>query len=157
MLNTISTIDLKKMFEDIPRSCRYGYARVSSISPEEKSSLEYQEQEFIKFNIPKENIRFEVNSTTGTISDRPVFYKLINHDLKENDLLIVTGMDRCSQKALEFLQIQEKLFNKNVTFISLDLAYSNDMAANKFIATYLAALATFEYNRRKGHQKQDNG
>ena len=59
MLNTISTIDLKKMFEDIPRSCRYGYARVSSISPEEKSSLEYQEQEFIKFNIPKENIRFE--------------------------------------------------------------------------------------------------
>ena len=42
MLNTISTIDLKKMFEDIPRSCRYGYARVSSISPEEKSFLEYQ-------------------------------------------------------------------------------------------------------------------
>ncbi len=30
----------KKMFENIPRSCRYGYARVSSKSQEENSSLE---------------------------------------------------------------------------------------------------------------------
>ena len=33
------------MWEEIPRKCRYGYARVSSKSQEENSSLESQKQE----------------------------------------------------------------------------------------------------------------
>jgi DNA invertase Pin-like site-specific DNA recombinase len=142
------------MFEDIPKSCRYGYARVSSKSQEENSSLESQKQEFIKLGVPEKNIRVEIGSAVGTISERPIFYKLIDHELKENDLLLVTKIDRCSRNTLEFLKLQEKLFNKNVTFISLDLPYSNDMAVNKLIATNLAAIATFEHERRKERQKQ---
>jgi DNA invertase Pin-like site-specific DNA recombinase len=51
------------------------------------------------------------------------------------------------------LKLQEKLFKKQVTFISLDLPYSNDMAVNKLIATNLAAIATFEHERRKERQR----
>ena len=142
------------MFEDIPRSCRYGYARVSSKSQEENSSLESQKEEFIKLGVPEKNIRIEVGSAADTISERPIFYNLIDDELKDNDLLLVTKIDRCSRNTLEFLKLQEKLFKKGVTFISLDLPYSNDMAVNKLIATNLAAIATFEHERRRERQRQ---
>ena len=142
------------MFQNIPKNCRYGYARVSSQSKEQNSSLESQKQEFLKQGVPEKNIRIEVGSAADTISERPIFYHLIDHELKENDLLLVTKIDRCSRNTLEFLKLQEKLFKKNVTFISLDLPYSTDMALNKLIATNLAAIATFEHERRRERQKQ---
>ena len=73
--------------------------------------------------------------------------------MKENDLLLVTKIDRCSRNTLEFLKIQKKLFKKGVRFISLDLPYSNDMAVNQLIATNLAAIATFENERRKERKR----
>ena len=142
------------MFDQIPKSCRYAYARVSSKTQEENSSLESQKQEFLRQGVPEKNIRIEVGSAVDTISERPVFYHLIDQELKENDLLLVTKIDRCSRNTLEFLKLQEKLFKKNVTFISLDLPYSNDMAVNKLIATNLAAIATLEHERRRERQKQ---
>mmetsp|Transcript_26841 Transcript_26841/g.44221 ORF Transcript_26841/g.44221 Transcript_26841/m.44221 type:complete len:143 (+) Transcript_26841:376-804(+) len=141
------------MFEDIPRSCHYGYAMVSSKSQEENSSLESQKQEFIKLGVPEKNIRIEVGSAADSIQDRPIFYQLIDHELKENDLFFVTKIDRCSLNTLEFLKLQERLYKKNVIFISLDLPYASDMAVNKLIATNLAAIATFENERRKERQR----
>jgi DNA invertase Pin-like site-specific DNA recombinase len=142
------------MFEEIPKNCRYAYARVSSKSQEENSSLESQKQEFLRLGVPKKNIRVEVGSAADNISDRPIFYDLVDNQLKENDLLLVTKIDRCSRNTLEFLKLQEKLFKKGVTFISLDLPYSNDVAVNKLIATNLAAIATFEHERRRERQRQ---
>ncbi len=57
------------MFEEIPKNCRYAYARVSSKSQEENSSLESQKQEFIKLGVPEKNIRIEVGSAADTISE----------------------------------------------------------------------------------------
>jgi len=142
------------MFDEIPKSCRYSYARVSSKSQEDNSSLEAQKQEFLKHGVPGKNIRVEIGSAADSICDRPIFQKLIEEELKQNDLLLVTKIDRCSRNTLEFLKLQEKLFNKSVTFISLDLPHSNDMAVNKLIATNLAAIATFENERRKERQHQ---
>ena len=142
------------MFEEIPKNCQYGYVRVSSKSQEENSSLKSQEEELIKQGVPEKNIRIEIGSAADVIKDRPVFYNLIENELKENDLFLVTKIDRCSRNTLEFLKLQDKLFKKSVTFISLDLPYSSDMATNKLIATNLAAIATFENERRKERQKQ---
>lgn len=69
-------------------------------------------------------------------------------------MLLVTKIDRCSRNTLEFLKLQERLHKKGVTFISLDLPYSQDMAVNKLISTNLAAIATFENERRKERQRQ---
>ena len=79
---------------------------------------------------------------------------MIDAELKENDLLLVTKIDRCSRNTLEFLKLQDRLHKKGVIFLSLDLPYSNDMAVNKLIATNLAAIATFENERRKERQRQ---
>ena len=141
------------MFEEIPNNCKYAYARVSSKSQQDNSSLEAQKQEFLKLGVPPKNIRVEVGSAADNIQDRPIFYHLIDHELTQNDLFFVTKIDRCSRNTLEFLKLQERLHKKGVTFISLDLPYSNDMAVNKLISTNLAAIATFENERRKERQR----
>ena len=66
---------------------------------------------------------------------------------------MVTKIDRCSRDTLSFLRLQQKLYQKSVTFVSLDLPYSNDIAVNKLIPTNLAAIATFENERRKERQR----
>ena len=104
------------MFEQISRTRRFGYARVSSQTQEDNSSLEAQKEEFIQKGVPEKNIRIEVGSATDKIQDR--------------------------------------LHQKGVTFISLDLPYSDDMAVNQLISTNLAAIATFENERRKERQRQ---
>ena len=142
------------MFKEIPKNCRYAYARVSSKSQEDNSSLESQKQELLKQGVPEKNIRVEVGSAADPIRERPVFQKLIEEELQENDLLLVTKIDRCSRNTLEFLKLQERLHKKGVPFISLDLPYSQDMAVNKLISTNLAAIATFENERRKERQRQ---
>jgi DNA invertase Pin-like site-specific DNA recombinase len=131
------------MFEEIPKNRRYAYARVSSKSQEDNSSLESQKQELLKQGVPEKNIRVEVGSAADPIRERPVFQKLIEEELQENDLLLVTKIDRCSRNTLEFLKLQERLYKKGVRFSSLDLPYSNDMAVNQLISTNLAAIATF--------------
>ena len=142
------------MFEEISNDLKFAYARVSSKSQQDNSSLQSQKQEFLKLGVPEKNIRIEVGSAADNIQDRPIFYQLIDDELKENDLLFVTKIDRCSRNTLEFLKLQERLHKKGVTFVSLDLPYSNDMAVNKLIATNLAAIATFENERRKERQRQ---
>ena len=142
------------MFEEIKSNSKYAYARVSSKSQQDNSSLESQKEEFMKLGVPEKNVRIEVGSAADNIEDRPIFYHLIDNELKENDLLFVSKIDRCSRNTLEFLKLQERLHKKGVTFISLDLPYANDMAVNKLIATNLAAIATFENERRKERQRQ---
>ena len=133
---------------------KYGYVRVSSKTQESNSSIESQKQQLIKNGIEEENIFVEVGSGANEIKNRSVFQKLINQKLKENDLLMVTKIDRCSRNTLEFLKLQDILFKKNITFVALDLPTSVDLATNKLMATTLSAMAEFENNRRKERQKQ---
>ena len=127
---------------------------MGSQTQKNNSSLEAQKQEFIRQGVPEKNIRTEVGSAADPIRERPGFQKLIEKELQENDLLLVNKIDRCSRNTLEFLKLQERLHKKGVTFISLDLPHSQDMSVNKLISTNLAAIATFENERRKERQRQ---
>lgn len=133
---------------------KYGYVRISSKSQESNSSIESQKQQLIQNGIEEENIFVEVGSAVNEIKNRSVFQKLINQKLKENDLLMVTKIDRCSRNTLEFLKLQDILFKKNITFVALGLPTSVDLATNKIMAITLSAMAKFENNRRKERQKQ---
>ncbi len=133
---------------------RYGYVRVSSKSQCSNSSIKSQKEELIKNGIKEENIYVEVGSAADSIQNRPVFFKLIEKTLRKNDLLMVTKIDRCSRDTLSFLKLQEKFFERSIVFVALDLPYSTDLAVNRLIATNLAAIATFENERRKERQKQ---
>jgi DNA invertase Pin-like site-specific DNA recombinase len=133
---------------------KYGYVRVSSKTQESNSSIQSQKHQLIQNGIEEENIFVEVGSGANEIKNRPVFQKLIGEELKPNDLLMVTKIDRCSRNTLEFLKLQDILFKKNITFVALDLPTSVDLATNKLIATTLSGIAEFENNRRKERQKQ---
>ena len=133
---------------------KYGYVRVSSKSQESNSSIESQKQQLMENGIKSENIRIEVGSAVDSIKDRPIFEKLIEKELKENDLLMVTKLDRCSRNTLSFLKLQDKLFKRSITFVALDLPYSDDLATNKLIATNLSAIARFENDRRQARQRE---
>ena len=78
----------------------------------------------------------------------------MEEELKPNDLLMVTKIDRCSRNTFEFLKLQDILFKKKITFVALDLPTSVDLATNKLIATTLSGIAEFENNRRKERQTQ---
>ena len=127
---------------------------MSSKSQELNSSLESQKHQLIQNGIKVENIRIEIGSTANEIKNRAVFQKLMKEELKSNDLLMVTKIDRCSRNTLEFLKFQDILFKQNITFVALDLPTSADLATNKLIATTLSGIAEFENNRRKERQKQ---
>lgn len=132
----------------------YGYIRVSSQTQSENSSLESQKNELCAKGIPEEHIYQEIASATDKINKRPVFHNLIENVLKNGNTLVVTKLDRCSRDTLSFLKVQDKLSKRGVNFISLDLPYSSDMAVNRLITTYIAAVATFENERRKERQRK---
>jgi DNA invertase Pin-like site-specific DNA recombinase len=134
---------------------KYGYVRVSSKSQELNSSLESQKKELIRQGIPKSNLRVEIGSAADGIKNRHVFQKLIEEELQKNDLLMVTKIDRCSRNTLEFLKLQDNLFQRSITFVALDIPHSNDLATNKLIATSLSAIAAFENDRLKERQRQE--
>ena len=133
---------------------KYGYVRVSSKSQQDNFSIEGQKQELIRNGIPKKNLRVEVGSAVDSIQNRPKFQHLIQNKLQENDLVMVTMLDRCSRNTLEFLKLQDTLFKRNITFVALDLPNSLDLATNRLIATTLSGIAEFENNRRKERQRQ---
>jgi DNA invertase Pin-like site-specific DNA recombinase len=72
----------------------------------------------------------------------------MNRKLQENDLVMVTKIDRCSRNTLEFLKLQDIFFKRNIIFVALNLA------TNKLIATTLSGVAEFENNQRKERQTQ---
>jgi DNA invertase Pin-like site-specific DNA recombinase len=133
---------------------KFGYIRVSSKSQETNSSLESQKQELLQRGIEESNIRVEVGSATSLIQDRPVLHHLVTEELKENDLLMVTKIDRCARNTLEFLKLHENLYQRSITFVALDIPHSEEFAFNKVLATTLSALATFENERRKARQRE---
>jgi DNA invertase Pin-like site-specific DNA recombinase len=143
------------MSNTIDQNCnKYGYARVSSKSQEDNSSLESQKQELVRNGILESNIIIEVGSATNEIKNRPGFQNLIQNVLKEGDTLVVTKIDRCARNTLEFLKLQDILFKRKIQFISLDLPYSEDLNINKLISITLSSIAEFETNRRKERQLQ---
>ncbi len=113
---------------------KYGYVRVSSKSQESNSSIESQKQQLIQNGIQAKDIRVEVGSGANEIKNRPVFQKLMKEELKPNDLLMVTKIDRCSRNTLEFLKLQDILFKQKITFVALDLPTSVDLATKKLMA-----------------------
>lgn len=133
---------------------KYGYARVTSKSQEDNSSLEAQKQQLIQNGILEKNILVEIGSAANEIKNRPIFQILINEKLQKGDSLMVTKIDRYSRNTLEFLKLQDTLCKRKIEFISLDLPHSDDLGINRLIAITLSTIAKFENNRRKEPQAQ---
>lgn len=133
---------------------KYGYIRVSSKFREFNSSIKFQKKELIRQGIQEKNLRVEIRSAADAIKNLYVFQKLIEEELQENDLLMVTRMDQCNLNTPQFFKLQDNLFQRSITFIALDITHSNDLAVNKLIAATLSAITASENGRRKELQRQ---
>lgn len=142
------------MFKEIPENCRYAYTRVNSKSQEDNSYLKKEKEVFTRYGVPKKNIRVEVGPITNSIQNRPVFQKLIKEELQENNLLLITKIDRCCKTPLDFLKLNKKLITKSIIFLALELPYSKNITTNKLISLNFAALADFASETQKNRQRQ---
>jgi DNA invertase Pin-like site-specific DNA recombinase len=120
-----------------------GYARVSTKGQlKEGHSIEVQTKEILS---KYDNARIEIEQYTGATTERPIFNKVIE-DLKENDILVVTKLDRLARNTIEGIQIVQALFNKGVSVHVLNVGLLENTSMGKFFLTTLLAVAEMERN-----------
>lgn len=120
----------------------YGYTRVSTRKQVEGYGLEVQKNEIIN-KYPLTTIIEE--QYTGTKLDRPVFNNLLNQ-LKANDILVVSKLDRFARNTVEGIKVVEQLFKKKVAIHILNIGLLEDTPMGRFFLTTMLAVAELERN-----------
>ncbi len=120
----------------------YGYCRVSSKGQLDNNSFEQQEIEILN---KYENAVIIKEQFTGTTTDRPKFNELIE-SLKENDILVVSKLERLARNTVEGIEIVEKLFEKGVSVHVLNVGLLENTTMGRFFLTTLLAVAEMERN-----------
>ena len=114
---------------------KYGYARVSTTDQKLENQIESLK------NSGAEIIYQE--KFTGTTTERPEFNKLLN-ELKANDTLIVTKLDRFARNTREALDIIQDLFKRNIKVNILNMGLIDNTPTGQLIFTIFSAFAQFE-------------
>ena len=120
----------------------FGYARVSTRSQLENNSFKQQEQEILK---RYDNAKIFKEQFTRSITNRPILNKVIE-SLKEDDVLVVTKLDRLAGSTREGLELIEKLRDKKIKIHILNMGLIEDTPMGNLIVTNLLAFAEFERN-----------
>lgn len=120
----------------------YGYARVSTKKQLDGYGLDVQRKEILD-KYPTAVI-FE-EQYTGSKLDRPVFANLISI-LKENDILVVSKLDRFARNTVEGIKVVENLFKKKVSIHILNIGLLEDTPMGRFFLTTMLAVAELERN-----------
>ena len=114
---------------------KYGYARVST------SDQKLENQIDLLKSAGADKIFQE--KYTGTTTQRPEFQKLLN-ELKVNDTLIVTKLDRFARNTTEALELIQKLFKQNIKVNILNVGAIDNTPTGQLIFTIFSAFAQFE-------------
>lgn len=114
---------------------KYGYARVSTAGQDLESQIEMLTEEGCE-KIYSEHF-------TGTRKDRPEFQTLLN-ELKANDTLVVTKLDRFARSAEDAIHIIKKLLNDSVKVHVLNMGLVDNTPTGKLILTIMSGFAEFE-------------
>lgn len=120
----------------------YGYCRVSSKGQLDNNSFEQQEIEILN---KYENAVIIKEQFTGTTTDRPKFNELIQM-LQQNDILVVSKLDRLARNTVEGIEIVEKLFEMGVSVHVLNVGLLENTTMGRFFLTTLLAVAEMERN-----------
>lgn len=97
----------------------YGYCRVSTKGQaKDGNSLDAQEQEILS---RYSDALIYKEAYTGTTTDRPVFNEVIQQ-MQENDMLVVSKLDRLARNTEEGIKIVKNLFLKNALSMFSTLA-----------------------------------
>ena len=136
------------MFDQIQPKSRYAYVTVTSAD-----DLKKQKDILIGIGIPKNNIYFEVGGRGDSIQEHKILQKLIDNQLKKNNLLLTTKIDRCCGNLAEFLELHYQLIQKEIIFITLELPYTDNIETNTVINQAIYELSHIEKKRKEKQQK----
>lgn len=118
---------------------KYGYCRVSTKGQLEGNSIEEQINKIKERYLDVEII---VESYSAA-KERPKFNALLKC-LREDDVLIVTKLDRFCRSTKEGLQYIDQLINSGVKIHILNMGLIEDTPLGRLIVTNLLAFAEFE-------------
>ena len=122
----------------------YGYCRVSTKGQaKDGNSLDAQEQEILS---RYSDALIYKEAYTGTTTDRPVFNEVIQQ-MQENDMLVVSKLDRLARNTEEGIKIVKNLFLKKCSVHVLNVGLLEDTAMGQFFITTLLAVAELERNQ----------
>ena len=103
----------------------YGYCRVSTKGQaKDGNSLDAQEQEILS---RYSDAHIYKEAYTGTTTDRPVFNEVIQQ-MQENDMLVVSKLDRLARNTEEGIKIVKNLFLKKCSVHVLNVGLLEDTA-----------------------------
>lgn len=121
----------------------YGYARVST----KDQNLETQLQQLQEFGV-NEVISEKIS---GIVSKKNKLDALL-HDLRENDTLVVTRMDRLGRNTVQLLQLVEELQERNVDLVILNMGIDTRTPTGKFFLTIMAGFSELDRTMMKEKQ-----
>lgn len=120
----------------------YGYTRVSTKKQLDGYGLDVQKKEILE-KYPTAIIYEE--QYTGAKLDRPVFTNLLSM-LKENDILVVSRLDRFARNTVEGIKVVEELFKRKISIHILNIGLLEDTPMGRFFLTTMLAVAELERN-----------
>lgn len=117
----------------------YGYARVSTKGQLDGNSIEEQSSKILE---RYSNAKIVEESYSGA-KERDIFNKVLE-ELRQDDLLVVTKLDRFCRTTKEGLQYIDMLMSKGVKIHILNMGLIEDTPMGRLIVTNLLAFAEFE-------------
>jgi DNA invertase Pin-like site-specific DNA recombinase len=117
----------------------YGYARVSTKGQLDGNSIEEQSSKILE---RYSNAKIFEESYSGA-KEREIFNKVLC-ELQQDDLLVVTKLDRFCRTTKEGLQYIDMLMGKGVKIHILNMGLIEDTPMGRLIVTNLLAFAEFE-------------
>lgn len=124
----------------------YGYARVST----KDQNLETQLQQLQEFEVDQ-----LVSEKISGVSAKKTKLDALLRDLKENDTLVVTRMDRLGRNTIQLLELVEELKGRDVNLVILNLGIDTRTPTGKFFLTTMAGFS--ELDRTMIKEKQFAG
>jgi putative DNA-invertase from lambdoid prophage Rac len=139
-IGRIEDIDFGHGISPMPRT--FAYARVST--GDQTVANQVQEIEAAGFKIQPRRVVTDVVSGSSTIEQRPGFMKLLDR-LDEDDVLIVTKMDRLGRSAMDVASTVKRLAAMGVRVHCLQLGGVDlTSPAGKMIMGVINTVAEFE-------------
>ncbi|MCL1810474.1 MAG: recombinase family protein [Clostridiales bacterium] len=124
---------------------RIGYVRVSTLD----QKTERQETLLEDFGVDK----IFIDKASGKTAERPELKKMMEY-VREGDTVIVESISRFARSARDFLELMERLTEKDVKFISKKEAIDTQVPAGRFMLTVFAAVAELEREYLRDRQRE---
>jgi DNA invertase Pin-like site-specific DNA recombinase len=124
---------------------RIGYVRVSTL----EQKTERQETALAELGVEK----VFIDKASGKTADRPELKKMMDY-VRDGDTVIVESISRFARSARDFLELMEKLSEKEAAFISRKESIDTATPAGRFMLTVFAAVAELEREYLRDRQRE---